>query len=66
MRFKVICASVAATVASLAFQGSALAAPVYYRLVQYPAAGFGGLYAQIDAAKRSIDMEMYELQRPGR
>jgi phosphatidylserine/phosphatidylglycerophosphate/cardiolipin synthase-like enzyme len=32
-----------------------------YRLVQYPAAGFGGLYAQIAHARRTIDMEMYEL-----
>lgn len=37
------------------------AAPVYYHLVQYPQAGFGGFYAQIEAARRSIDMEMYEL-----
>jgi cardiolipin synthase len=35
---------------------------VYYRLVQYPQAGFGGLYAQIGAARHSIDMEMYELK----
>jgi phosphatidylserine/phosphatidylglycerophosphate/cardiolipin synthase-like enzyme len=40
------------------------ATPVYYHLVQYPQAGFGGLYAQIAAAKRSIDMEMYELKDP--
>jgi cardiolipin synthase A/B len=40
------------------------AAPVYYRLVQYPQAGFGGLYAQIGAARHSIDMEMYELKDP--
>ena len=33
----------------------------YYRLVQYPAAGFGGFYAQIARARRTIDMEMYEL-----
>jgi phosphatidylserine/phosphatidylglycerophosphate/cardiolipin synthase-like enzyme len=33
----------------------------YYRLVQYPRAGFGGLYAQIAHAQRSVDMEMYEL-----
>jgi cardiolipin synthase len=35
--------------------------PVYYRLVQYPGAGFSGFYGQIASAKRSIDMEMYEL-----
>jgi phosphatidylserine/phosphatidylglycerophosphate/cardiolipin synthase-like enzyme len=38
------------------------AGPVYYRLVQYPQAGFGGFYAQIEAARHSIDMEMYELK----
>ena len=32
--------------------------------MQYPSAGFGGFYAQISAAKRSIDMEMYELSDP--
>ncbi|MDE3129795.1 MAG: hypothetical protein KGL16_01465, partial [Acidobacteriota bacterium] len=36
----------------------------YYRLVQYPQAGFGGVYAQINAARHSIDMEMYELDDP--
>ena len=34
----------------------------YFRLVQYPRAGFGGLYAQIAHARRTIDMEMYELE----
>ncbi len=38
--------------------------PIYYQLVQYPKAGFGGFYAQIAGAKRSIDMEMYELSDP--
>lgn len=37
------------------------AATTYDRLVQYPGAGFGGLYGQIAAARRTIDMEMYEL-----
>ncbi len=37
---------------------------VEYRLVQYPQAGFGGVDAQIRAARRSIDMEMYELRDP--
>jgi cardiolipin synthase A/B len=36
-------------------------AATYYRLVQYPRAGFGGFYAQITRARRTIDMEMYEL-----
>ena len=34
----------------------------YYRLVQYPGAGFGGFYTQIAHAHRTIDMEMYELE----
>lgn len=42
--------------------GADAASPVYYRIVQYPQAGFGRFYAQIAAAKRSIDMEMYELK----
>jgi cardiolipin synthase len=50
--------------AALALQGAASAAPMYYRLVEYPGAGFAGFYTQIDAAKRSIDMEMYELSDP--
>jgi phosphatidylserine/phosphatidylglycerophosphate/cardiolipin synthase-like enzyme len=38
----------------------------YYRLVQYPGAassdyGFAGVHGQTAAAKKSIDMEMYEL-----
>jgi cardiolipin synthase A/B len=36
----------------------------YFRLVQYPGAGFGGFYAQIAQARRTIDMEMYELEDP--
>jgi cardiolipin synthase len=38
------------------------AAISYYRLVQYPGAGFGGFYTQIANAQRTIDMEMYELE----
>jgi cardiolipin synthase A/B len=34
----------------------------YFRLVQYPGSGFGGFYAQIAHARRTIDMEMYELE----
>jgi phosphatidylserine/phosphatidylglycerophosphate/cardiolipin synthase-like enzyme len=59
-----LCAWGVAATASLALQAVALAAPVYYHLVQYPSAGFGAFYGQIDAAKRSIDMEMYELSDP--
>jgi cardiolipin synthase len=36
------------------------AAP-FYRLVQYPRAGFGGFYSQIAHSQRTIDVEMYEL-----
>jgi cardiolipin synthase A/B len=38
--------------------------PSEFSLVQYPAAGFAGLYAQTAAARKSIDMEMYELTDP--
>jgi phosphatidylserine/phosphatidylglycerophosphate/cardiolipin synthase-like enzyme len=66
-------ACVALATAALTTQGAASAAtaaahsaasPIYYRLVQYPKAGFGGLYSQIASAKHSIDMEMYELSDP--
>ena len=43
-------------------QTAGAAGTVYYRLVQYPQAGLSGYYAQINAARRSIDMEMYELK----
>ncbi len=43
-------------------RASGATAAVYYRLVQYPQAGFGGLYTQISDAKRTIDMEIYELR----
>ncbi|MGH8111622.1 MAG: phospholipase D-like domain-containing protein [Rhodanobacteraceae bacterium] len=35
--------------------------PRTYRLVQYPNASRSGFYAQTEAARHSIDMEMYEL-----
>ena len=38
--------------------------PSEFELVQYPGAGFSGLYAQTAAAHKSIDMEMYELDDP--
>jgi cardiolipin synthase len=38
--------------------------PSEFSLVQYPSAGFAGLYAQTAAARKSIDMEMYELDDP--
>ena len=40
------------------------AGPVYYHLVQLPQAGLSSFYAQIAAARRTIDMEMYELSDP--
>jgi phosphatidylserine/phosphatidylglycerophosphate/cardiolipin synthase-like enzyme len=45
---------------------SAADAATYYRLVQYPGPasadyGFAGIHAQTASAKKSIDMEMYEL-----
>jgi cardiolipin synthase len=62
-------ARLALTLSTIAVLGAAASAagaasPVYYHLVQYPQAGFGGLYAQIGAAKHSIDMEIYELKDP--
>ena len=56
----VIAAGATAALAA-GFAGAAQAA-TYYRLVQYPSAGFAGFYAQINAAKRSIDVEIYELE----
>jgi cardiolipin synthase A/B len=38
--------------------------PSEFSLVQYPAAGFSGMYAQTAHAKKSIDMEIYELMDP--
>jgi phosphatidylserine/phosphatidylglycerophosphate/cardiolipin synthase-like enzyme len=35
-----------------------------FTLVQYPAAGFSGIYAQTARATKSIDMEIYELMDP--
>lgn len=66
-----LCASAAAAVcacgaaAGSTEQASATghaSATGYYRLVQYPGAGFGGVYAQIAGARHTIDMEMYELE----
>ncbi|HWD69185.1 MAG TPA: phospholipase D-like domain-containing protein [Solirubrobacteraceae bacterium] len=53
---------VAACTATATTAVAQAAGPIYYRLVQYPEAGFSGFYAQINAARRSIDMEMYELK----
>ncbi|MCL2418242.1 MAG: phospholipase D-like domain-containing protein [Conexibacteraceae bacterium] len=62
----------AAAVAAMAALGASSAAAagthgsnaVYYKLVQYPKAGFGGFYTQIAQAKHAIDMEIYELSDP--
>jgi cardiolipin synthase len=62
-RLATLIAAGAAAVGFAAAAGAAASdAATYYRLVQYPSAGFKGLYAQIGAAKRSIDMEIYELE----
>jgi phosphatidylserine/phosphatidylglycerophosphate/cardiolipin synthase-like enzyme len=56
---------IACLVAVALGQSSALAATAgYYQLVQYPGAGFNGIRTQIAHARRSIDMEMYELADP--
>jgi cardiolipin synthase A/B len=59
-------AAAAVAVGVLAPQGATgsagqASATGYYRLVQYPGAGFGGFYEQIARAQRTIDMEIYEL-----
>ena len=69
MRHRLLAVSLGAVAAStftatVAAREAHVASPVYYQLVQYPQAGFGGLYAQINAATHSIDMEMYELKDP--
>lgn len=63
-RLAILVAAVAVSVASGGFCLAASAAKTYYRLVQYPGAGFTGFYAQIDGARHSIDMEIYELEDP--
>lgn len=67
VRVRAVPASAAlACVAALVLAGCAASpsTPSDFSLVQYPAAGFGGLYAQTAAARRSIDMEIYELDDP--
>jgi cardiolipin synthase len=61
-----LCLGAAALCQGAAASGLAgrASATSYYRLVQYPAAGFGGIYTQIRLARRTIDMEIYELQDP--
>jgi phosphatidylserine/phosphatidylglycerophosphate/cardiolipin synthase-like enzyme len=60
----------AVLIAACAWAATSLGAPATtsataeYRFVQYPDAGFGGLHQQITGARRTIDMEMYELADP--
>jgi cardiolipin synthase len=67
-RSTVLVLSVAVAVVCAYTPASASVGPAsetgYFRLVQYPGAGFGGFYAQIEHAHRTIDMEMYELEDP--
>jgi cardiolipin synthase A/B len=55
-----------AAVVVLALAGCAVtpSTPSEFSIIQYPAAGFGGIYAQTAHATKSIDMEMYELEDP--
>jgi cardiolipin synthase len=55
-----------AVVGALAVSGCAVtpSTPSEFSLVQYPAAGFTGIYAQTAHAAKSIDMEIYELMDP--
>ena len=55
-----------AAIAALALAGCAVtpSTPSEFSLVQYPAAGFAGIYAQTAHATKSIDMEIYELMDP--
>ncbi len=56
----------AAAILALVVAGCSVtpSSPSQFTLVQYPAAGFSGLYDQTAAATTSIDMEMYELDDP--
>jgi phosphatidylserine/phosphatidylglycerophosphate/cardiolipin synthase-like enzyme len=56
--------ALSATSALASGAGARAAASTYYRLVQYPGAGFSGFYSQIARARHTIDMEMYELADP--
>jgi len=64
MRSATLAALGVAVVLALAGCSVTPSTPSDFSLVQYPAAGFTGLYAQTAAARKSIDMEMYELQDP--
>jgi phosphatidylserine/phosphatidylglycerophosphate/cardiolipin synthase-like enzyme len=64
-RTDALCLVIAALIA-LAVSGCAVepSTPSEFSLVQYPAAGFGGIYDQTAHATKTIDMEIYELDDP--
>jgi phosphatidylserine/phosphatidylglycerophosphate/cardiolipin synthase-like enzyme len=55
-----------ATITLIVLSGCAAtpSSPSEFSIVQYPGAGFGGIYAQTAEATRTIDMELYELDDP--
>jgi cardiolipin synthase len=59
-------AALVAALVVLALTGCAVrpSTPSEFSIIQYPAAGFGGIYAQSARATKSIDMEIYELEDP--
>ena len=63
-RVAIVVAVVAVLCPALAGCSVTPSTPSEFSLVQYPAAGFAGLYAQTASARKSIDMEMYELEDP--
>ncbi|HEX7324287.1 MAG TPA: phospholipase D-like domain-containing protein [Rhodanobacteraceae bacterium] len=61
-RRRLAAAVAAGLLLGIGFASAASAAT--YHLVQYPNAGYNGIHAQTQAARSSIDMEMYELADP--
>jgi cardiolipin synthase len=61
-----VLATLTACLVAVALAGCSVtpSTPSEFALVQYPSAGFSGLYAQTSAARKSIDMEIYELDDP--
>jgi len=66
MKLRALVAVAVIAVATLALAGCAVtpSTPSEFSIVQYPAAGFAGIYAQTAAARKTIDMEIYELEDP--
>jgi cardiolipin synthase A/B len=60
---RALVACVAAVSFALTASGCAVtpSTPSEFSIVQYPAAGFGGIYDQTAHARKTIDMEIYEL-----